>query len=70
MESNFPPHPKSNYLFFLNAKKYGGEDIPDLYQKGREISDEDFDAIAITRDKFHGEWNYMISPTVTLAILP
>jgi len=32
------------------------------YKKGIEIDDKDFDRIAITRDKFHGEWNYIISP--------
>lgn len=39
------------------------------YQKGREVDDEDFDGIAITRDKFHGEWNYTISPIVKVKIL-
>ena len=40
------------------------------YQKGREVDDEDFDGIAITCDKFHGEWNYRISPAVKIGILP
>ena len=40
------------------------------YQKGREVDDEDFDEIAITRDKFRGEWNYTISPVVQVGILP
>ena len=40
------------------------------YQKGREVDDDDFDGIAITRDKFHGEWNYTISPVTTFSILP
>jgi transposase len=39
------------------------------YQKGREVDDEDFSEIAITRDQFHGEWNYTISPVVTINIL-
>lgn len=33
-----------------------------LYQKGIEISDEEFSEIAIERDPFHGEWNYRILP--------
>ncbi|MGH7042600.1 MAG: ISAzo13-like element transposase-related protein, partial [Acetobacteraceae bacterium] len=33
-----------------------------LYPKGVEVSDEEIQAINITRDKFHGEWNYTIAP--------
>jgi len=32
------------------------------YDKGIKVSDEHLAAIHITRDKFHGEWNYTISP--------
>src|SRR6202048_1671410 len=32
------------------------------YPKGIVVSDDEMDAIAITRAKFHGEWNYTISP--------
>lgn len=32
------------------------------YQKGIVISDEEFMAINIEREAFHGEWNYTISP--------
>ena len=39
------------------------------YEVGKEVDDEDFDAIAITRDQFHGEWNYTISPVMTVGIL-
>ena len=39
------------------------------YEAGKEIDDEDFDAIAIARDQFHGEWNYTISPVITVGIL-
>jgi hypothetical protein len=36
------------------------------YEVGIKVSDEDFNAIAITKDTFHGEWNYQIRPrTVT-----
>ena len=32
------------------------------YERGVEISDEEFDAINIKYHKFHGEWNYTIIP--------
>lgn len=32
------------------------------YEKGIEILKDEFDAIAIERDEFHGEWNYQIKP--------
>ena len=35
---------------------------PALYAKGVKVSDEAFAAIRISRDDFHGEWNYVISP--------
>lgn len=38
------------------------------YRKGREVDDEDFNEIAITRDTFHGEWNYVISPVIKVNI--
>lgn len=33
-----------------------------VYEKGKKISDEEFDRINIYKYKFHGEWNYKISP--------
>jgi hypothetical protein len=33
-----------------------------LYPKAIKVSDEEMRAINITRDEFHGEWNYTISP--------
>lgn len=33
-----------------------------LYAKGIEVSDEELQAINITRNAFHGEWNYSIAP--------
>ena len=39
------------------------------YQKGREVDDKDFAGIGITRDKFHGEWNYTISPVIKVNVL-
>ena len=32
------------------------------YPKGLKVSDAEMDAIAITGDDFHPEWNYTISP--------
>lgn len=32
------------------------------YQKGIKISDEELHQVNITKDNFHGEWNYIISP--------
>jgi transposase len=32
------------------------------YEKGRKISDEDFESINIRRSKFQGNWNYTIRP--------
>lgn len=38
------------------------------YEKGREVSDEDFESMGITREKFHGEWNYRIEPVISIGI--
>jgi transposase len=32
------------------------------YEKGRKVSDEEYNAIRLRRNKFHGEWNYEILP--------
>ena len=32
------------------------------YPKGRRVSDKDLALVRITRDAFHGEWNYTIKP--------
>ena len=34
------------------------------YKTGIKVSDEEFKAIALEPDKFHGEWNYRIQPRV------
>jgi hypothetical protein len=34
------------------------------YDKGVEVSDEQLAAVCITRDPFHGEWNYAVSPSL------
>jgi len=33
-----------------------------LYPKGVKVTEQEMQAINITRDEFHGEWNYTISP--------
>ena len=35
---------------------------PDLYPKGIKVSDAEMASLNITRDAFHPEWNYKISP--------
>jgi hypothetical protein len=32
------------------------------YEKGKKVSDEELNALAITHCGFHGEWNYCVSP--------
>lgn len=32
------------------------------YPTGREVSDEEMNRVNLQRDKFHGEWNYLIRP--------
>jgi len=32
------------------------------YAKGKSVSNDDFSKLALCRNKFHGEWNYTISP--------
>lgn len=36
---------------------------PRPYPKGIKVTDEEFAAIRISRDEFHGEWNYSITPS-------
>lgn len=37
-----------------------------MYQKGIKISDEEMTKINITRDDFHGEWNYKVLPIYSI----
>lgn len=37
-----------------------------IYKKGREVSDEELDAVNIERAIFHGDWNYVIKPNQLL----
>jgi hypothetical protein len=36
------------------------------YPKGVTVSAEEYEAINLSRDPFHGEWNYTISPSTHL----
>ena len=38
---------------------------PTQYPKGVKVSDSEFATIRLTRDEFHGEWNYVIAPSAT-----
>ena len=38
----------------------------DRYQSGIKVSDEELDAVKITREAFHGEWNYSIRPNTPI----
>ena len=38
----------------------------DRYQSGIKVSDEELDAVKITRKAFHGEWNYSIRPSTPI----
>lgn len=33
-----------------------------IYEKGKEVSDKDFDSLNITRNDWRGDWNYTIAP--------
>ena len=35
---------------------------PNTYPKGIKVTDAEIEAINLTRDDFHGEWNYTVSP--------
>jgi hypothetical protein len=32
------------------------------YELGTKVTDEELAELSITRDAFHGDWNYIISP--------
>ena len=38
------------------------------YPTGRKVSDEEMENINVERNKFHGEWNYVIRPKATKAM--
>ena len=35
---------------------------PNLYPKGIKVTDDELGEVNVEKDKFHGEWNYIISP--------
>jgi hypothetical protein len=35
---------------------------PEIYEKGRKVTDEEMAALSIELDEFHGEWNYVLVP--------
>jgi hypothetical protein len=35
------------------------------YPKAAEVTDQQLAAVNITRETFHGEWNYSIAPSLT-----
>jgi hypothetical protein len=37
---------------------------PNAYPKGIAVADREMAAINMTRDDFHGEWNYRIRPCI------
>lgn len=37
------------------------------YEKSIKVSDEELDGLNISRHEFHGEWNYLVSPSETFA---
>ena len=41
---------------------------PNRYPSGIKVSDEQFAALNIERDAFHGEWNYKLSPNPVVVI--
>jgi hypothetical protein len=52
-----------------SAKIGGGKNVECVidkrkYERGIEVSDEEFDAVNIKPHKFHGEWNYTVMPRV------
>jgi Rhodopirellula transposase DDE domain len=38
----------------------------DRYESGIKVTDDELSAVRITRDEFHGEWNYSISPNASI----
>jgi hypothetical protein len=42
--------------------KINAELDTNTYKLGLKVTDEEFTTLKITKFKFHGEWNYTISP--------
>ncbi len=39
-----------------------------LYARGRKVTNKELSAINLSRDVFHGDWNYSIRPTVSINV--
>jgi hypothetical protein len=37
------------------------------YERGIEVTDQELTAVNITRDEFHADWNYTITPSLILS---
>jgi predicted ArsR family transcriptional regulator len=37
---------------------------PGLYERGVQVTDDQLAAVTITRHEFHGDWNYLINPSL------
>jgi transposase len=42
--------------------RVGAELDTNTYPKGIKVTDQEMESVQLTKDKFHGEWNYTISP--------
>jgi hypothetical protein len=71
ISQNWRGKPLTDYVTIIslisNTKTDNGLEIragfdDNIYEKGRKISDEEFDKVNIYRYKFHGDWNYKILP--------
>ncbi|MEI6259557.1 MAG: hypothetical protein WCR46_06595, partial [Deltaproteobacteria bacterium] len=51
---------KSQEIFFENSS---------TYETGEKISDDEYNKINLKRYKFHGEWNYNISPNKVVKVI-
>ena len=69
--ANWRAHPLIDYLTVVNLISHTGtnkglsiqaELDESNYETGKTVSDEEMAKIRITRDAFHGEWNYSFSP--------
>lgn len=40
---------------------------PHTYKKGRVVTKKEFAALALTREPFHGEWNYTLAPRLKVS---
>ena len=55
---------KDSTFKFQNSVRVGYDD--NIYQKGIKVSNRELETITITKNTFHGEWNYTLSPKTTL----